>query len=184
MAHPIYSFATSLPSKAFSTAVGIGGIAAALYPEEIKSRIHAAASAGNIRTCAAFFVASFLLYWFLLWRLKPEGESFMGGDTFNQHHSGVGNIIGKVETLNVGKPTFNMSTAAMEQVAAQLGERREILVDGVGTNASREAAWKLADFLNSRGFLATKGGGVGILFPPLDRPIELRPEALYVDVTK
>ena len=121
----------------------------------------------------------------------PVGESYMsdqkatphGGDTYNIKNSGSGVAIGRVENLNLGPAKFEMSFAVMADIAQKLGKPRSISLFAVGGGASQAAVDSLGNFLGGKGFSVTVNW-IGTLSPPLDRPVELRKDGLYIDASK
>ena len=114
---------------------------------------------------------------------NKKASSSQGGDTYNVTNSGSGVSIGRVDTLNLGPAKFEMSAALMSDVAEKLGKPRPISLFAVGGQASQKAVQALGDFLSGHGFTVTVNW-IGALSPPLDQPIELRNEELYIDAGK
>lgn len=102
------------------------------------------------------------------------------------HYENKGTINGNMGPTHnhYGKPQFKMTQAVMDDVAGQLVGVHEITVDWIGTAQSRDDAQKLGDFLEGRGIMVHRGGGVGMVVPALSTPIELRGACLMVDSSK
>ena len=150
---------------------------------------------------AALFLAIALVLW--LWGLARKSDeepsvvasggravavggdnnaAIQTGDSFNQSHSGSGhNIV--AETVHFGPTPFQMTEAVMADVANQLGTPRPITFYAVGGEKSQQAVELLAAHLATRGF-TFEINWIGVLGPPLDRPIELRASSVYVDASK
>jgi hypothetical protein len=72
----------------------------------------------------------------------------------------------------------------MNDVLRQLGKPRSLTVNIVGSKKSQDAAVKLGEFLKLRGFDVSYGVLTAMLVPPLEQPIELRSDGLWVDTSK
>jgi hypothetical protein len=77
-----------------------------------------------------------------------------------------------------------MTDQVMAEIVRQLGTPRELMVNWVGGMRSKAAAERLSTYLTTKGFVIKDGGGVGMLSPPLEQPVELRPDGLWVDASK
>lgn len=112
---------------------------------------------------------------------KSDKDLHMG-----DHYENNGTVHGNMGPTHnhYGKQPFQMTQSVMEEVATHLGGLDEIEVDWIGTLQSRADMQKLGDFLEARGIKIRRGGGIGMLIPPLSTPIELRGNKLLVDSTK
>lgn len=82
-----------------------------------------------------------------------------------------------------GPVPFEMSETAMADIASRLGPPGPISLNAIGGEKSKKAVALLANFLGNKGFTITISW-IGVLAPPLDQPIELRANGVYVDASK
>jgi hypothetical protein len=101
------------------------------------------------------------------------------GDTFNQSHSGSGHNI-----INFGRQRLEMTEDAMQTIVRQIGEPRTLQLWAIGAERSAHAVTKLASYLQNSGFNIRGINRADIMGPPLNGPVELRGDDLFVDVDR
>lgn len=108
---------------------------------------------------------------------KPEDIKM--GDTYQNNGTVHGNMG---PTTNIyGKQPFQMTQTVLAEVLSKIGEPRAIGMHWVGSQQSFSDSEVLATYLEQKGFTVERKGGIGMLVPPLSKPIELRGSDLFVD---
>lgn len=169
-----HAFLSALPAKIFNVAIGLGGLAATLYPERVKEWATWLTTPEQIRIWGFAALAVFLFYWVLWWALKPKEQPVVTGDSFTQNHFGSGHNI-RADTVNFERPPFKLTQDIMNQIAAACDVTKPVALNLVH---DWDVSAPLEHFLRSKGFQISEVRRIGVFstYPPHKKPIDLRME--------